>query len=111
MLLEQGMSCAKVAKRLLVSKRSVERIHKYWKSNGEVPVSARKGKAQTLLVGCEDSLRDWIEKRPEITLEELAEKLLEDRKVQASISSIWRKLQSMGLRHKKNGFRGRARPM
>ena len=63
-----------------------------------------------LLVGCEDSLREWIGKRPEITLEELGEKLLVEKKVRASASSIWCKLQRLGLRHKKNGFRGRAGP-
>ena len=110
MLLEEGMSAAKVAQRLLVSTRSVDRIRKYWEEHGKLPASRRKGKTQTLLVGCEDSLRGWVAKRPEITLEELAEKLLEEKKVRASISSIWRKLQCLGLRHKKNGFRGRAGP-
>ena len=110
MLLEEGTSPAKIAERLLVCKRSVERIRAHWQEHRELPVSRRKGKTATLLTHCEGSLGSWIAQRPEITLEELAEKLLEEEKVKASKSSIWRKLQSMGLRHKKNGFRGRAGP-
>ncbi|MEM9160243.1 MAG: helix-turn-helix domain-containing protein [Verrucomicrobiota bacterium] len=105
-LLEEGSSAAKVAERLLVSKRSVERIRKHWTENGELPVSRRKGKSEKLLVGQEDSLRERIEKRPEITLKELAERLLESKEIKASEPTIWRKLQALGLRHKKNGFRG-----
>ena len=109
-LLEEGISPAKIAERLLVSKRSVERIRAHWRERRELPVSRRRGKTATLLEDCEDSLRSWIADRPEVTLEELAEMLLEQDKARASKSSIWRKLQSMGLRHKKNGFRGRAGP-
>gem|GEM_PF-5651087 len=109
-LFKQGTSCSKVAERLLLSKSSANRIRKHWKEHGAAAVSKRKGKTATLLVGCEDSLREWIRQRPEITLQELSEKLLEHRNVKASDSSIWRKLQSLGLRHKKNGLRGRARP-
>lgn len=107
-LRESGESSAEVARRLLVSQRSVQRIWKRWKDSGELLPSRRKGKGETRLVGRENSLREWIESRPETTLEELAEKLLEEKELKASVSTIWRKLQAMGLRHKKNGFRGRA---
>lgn len=109
-LLEQGATSSEVAKRLMISTSSVNRIRNHWKENGVAAVSKRKGKTATLLVGYEQHLKEWVEQRPEITLEELKEKLLEHCDVKASSSSIWRKLQSLGLRHKKNGFRGRTRP-
>ena len=109
-LFKEGISSSKVAQRLLISKSSANRIRNYWRDHGAAPVSRRKGKTATLLAGCEDSLREWVRQHPEITLEELSEKLLEQSHVKASVSSIWRKLHSLGPRHKKNGFRGRARP-
>lgn len=92
----------------MIGKRSVQRIWKHWQDCEEILPSRRKGKGETLLVDHADSLRQWIEQRPEITLEELAEKLLEEKQVRACASTVWRKLRALGLRHKKNGFRGRA---
>lgn len=100
-----GRAPLKSARRLLVSKRSVERVRKHWEEYGALPASRRRGKTATLLAGCEEALEGWIARRPEVALEELAEKLLEEKELKASVSSIWRKLQSLGLRHKKNGFR------
>ena len=109
-LRKKGERSADVAQRLLVSLRSVQRIWKHWQDCQEVLPSRRKGKGETLLVGHEGALKVWIEQRPAVTLEELAEMLREQKQVQASPATIWRKLQAMGLRHKKNGFRGRAGP-
>ena len=107
-LRESGESSSEVARRLLVGQRSVQRIWKHWTDHGELLPSRRKGKGETRLVGHEASLREWVASRPETTLEELAEKLRDEKEVVASVATIWRKLQAIGLRHKKNGFRGRA---
>ena len=109
-LREAGDSAAEVAARLMISKRSVERIWKHWKERGELPISRRKGKTATRLVGREESLRRWVGERPETTLEELAQKLDEELGVRACVATVWRALRSMGLRHKKNGIRRRAGP-
>ena len=42
MLLEEGISPAKIAERLLVCKRSVERIRAHWQERHELPVSRRR---------------------------------------------------------------------
>lgn len=109
-LREAGSSAAEVAERLVVGKRSVERLWKHWKEHGDLPRSKRRGKTATRLVGREERLRQWVRQRPDITLEELSGKLAEELGVRACAATIWRALRSMGLRHKKNGVRRRAGP-
>jgi len=109
-LREQGSSAAEAAQRLMISKRSVERCWSHWLKHGELPVSARKGKATTRLKGCEEQIEKLIEGKPDVTLDELAELLKREFDRQASVSTLWRFLRARGLSYKKNGFRGRARP-
>jgi transposase len=109
-LREQGSSAAEVAQRLMISKRSVERCWSHWLKSGELPVSARKGKAATRLKGCEERIQKWIEGKPDVTLVELSELLERELGRAASVSTLWRFLRARGLSYKKNGFRGRAGP-
>lgn len=110
LLREQGLSAAEVAQRLMISKRSVERCWKHWLERREVAEPGRKGKRATLLKDAGDSLRRWASQRPEITVDELAERLQSELGISASRSTVWRALRSLGLRHKKNGVRRRAGP-
>ena len=107
-LREKGVRAEEAAKRLLISKRSVERAWSEFKEKGALSPSRRKGRTAKLLVGHEDDLGRWVEERPESTLEELAAKLLDEKSVRASVSSVRRALVKLGLSFKKNGVRGRA---
>lgn len=109
-LRERGVSADEAAKRLMISKRSVERAWSEFSEKGSLSPSRRKGRTAKLLVGHGDDLERWVEQRPESTLAELAERLRGEKSVQASVSSVRRALARLGLSFKKNGVRGRAGP-
>ena len=109
-LRQQGVSAEEAAERLMISKRSVERAWSEFQQKGSLSPSRRKGRTAKLLVGYEDDLEQWVEQRPESTLEELAGKLHDEKSVVASVSSVRRALGRLGLSFKKNGVRGRAGP-
>jgi transposase len=100
----QGSSTAEVAERLMISKRSVERCWSHWLEHGELPASARKGKAATRLKGCEEQIEKWVEGKPDVTLDELAGLLKRELGRQASVSTVWRFLRSGGLSCKKTAY-------
>ena len=104
----QGVRAQEAAERLMVSKRSVERVWSEFCEKGSLSPSRRRGRTAKLLVGHEGDLERWVEQRPESTLEELAEKLRSEKSVKASVSSVRRALVRLGLSFKKNGVRGRA---
>ena len=47
-------------------------------------------------------LREWVRDSPELTLSELQQKMGQSCRVPMSLQPIWRSLQEMGLRLKKN---------
>lgn len=47
-------------------------------------------------------LREWVRGRPDLTLSELQQKMGQSCRVHMSLKPIWRSLQEMGLRLKKN---------
>ena len=57
-------------------------------------------------------LREWVRDRPDLTLSELQQKMGQSCRVYMSLKPIWRSLQELGLRLKKNRstLRSRRRP-
>lgn len=99
-LRQQGHSAAALAGRFEVSKRSVERYCTRFESEGALEAKAR-GARPSRLDGHEQVLRDWIGAQPDLTLEELRERLRRRRRVSLGVNALWHGLRRLGLSYKK----------
>lgn len=105
----QGHSASEIARWFKVSKRSVERYWAQHLQTRSVEPKQRGGYRRSRLEGHEQTLRDWIRKQPDLTLEEMQARCLEDLKIQIGINALWTRLDQLGLTFKKNATRQRAR--
>ncbi len=103
-----GFSAAEVAKLFRVSKRSVERYWKSYNESGTVEPKQRGGYRRSRLAEHDDTLRQWIQDEPDLTLEELKQKCSDELSVEMSTAAIWNRLDHLGLSFKKNASRRRA---
>jgi len=62
----------------------------------------RRGPTSKITAEIQQQLQDWIAKQADLTLAELQLRLLEQRKLEISLSRLWTVLQGLGLRLKKS---------
>lgn len=107
---QRGQSAQDLARVFGVSKRSIER---YWKRHGleaTLEPKARGGYRRSRLEGHDSLLHQWIEAQPDLTLEELQERLRQELDISIGTTALWHRLEKLGLSYKKNAARRRARP-
>ena len=98
---DAGLKSNEVAAKYRVSRAWVDRVVQRRRERGEIaPRKQTKFRAQAL-AGQETRLRALIDAQPDQTLAEIREAL----PTSASLSSIWRALDRLGLTVKKNGTR------
>ena len=105
----RGQSAGELARLFGVSKRSVER---FWKRHGEegtLEPKQRGGYRRSCLEGHDELLGRWISKEPDLSLEELRARLLEQLGIGIGTTALWHRLEKLGLSYKKNAARRRAR--
>jgi transposase len=103
-----GESSAKIAERLRVHVRTVER---YWVRYGEKG-HCRPGKIgdhrRSRLAGHEKTVESWIKTEPSLSLEKLCARCQKQLKVTLTVSALWHRLKALGLSFKKSDARRRA---
>lgn len=107
--LERGQTAAQVAKRYELSKRTVERWRTRCEKEGERTSRQIGGHLISRLAQHEEALREWIRTEPGLTLEQLTERLQEQREVGIGVARLGRFLNQIGLRFKKNAAGQRTR--
>lgn len=108
-LREEGHSSTDTANRLIVSRRSVQRIWKQYQDTGCYLHGKRGGGKPVKLKDHEASIRMWIKDEPGLTLEDLCERAKAEFGITMSVAGMWVYLNRIGLRFKKNDARKRAR--
>lgn len=103
-----GYSSAEVSKLFRVSKRSVERYWRSYVESGSVLPKQRGGYRRSRLEAHDDTLRRWISEEPDLTLEEIRQRCLDELSVQIGTTALWQRLDHLGLSLKKNAARRRA---
>lgn len=106
----QGRSAQEVAKTFSLSKRSVERYWARYQATGEAAAGKMGGHRRSKLAPHDATLREWIDRRPDLTLGELQQRCREQLQVRLGTTALWHRLERLGLSYKKNAARRRATP-
>jgi len=103
---EAGLGSKEVAAKFRVSRSWVNRLTQRQRETGEAGPRPQTVFKKQAFAGREELLRAQVAAQPDRTLAELREALQST----ASLSSIWRALDRLGLTFKKNGTRRGATP-
>lgn len=96
-----GERRCEVAKRFSVSLGSVDRFWKRYRELGHARKGKHGGHLRSRLEGHEQTLKDWIAKENDLTLGQLCARLDEQLGIKLGVSSLWYRLDAMGLTYKK----------
>jgi transposase len=106
---QRGQSADELSRLFGVSKRSVERYWKRLTQEGTLQVRQRGGYRRSKLEGHDERLRQWIGEEPDLTLEQLRNRLLGQLDIAIGTTALWHRLEKLGLTFKKNAARRRAK--
>ena len=106
---ERGAGTGEVCQRFGVSRKSVERFWKQHCQTGHCQPKQIGGYRRSRLEKHDRILSRWIAGQPDITLNELQNRCLEQLKVSIGITALWQRLMRLGLSYKKNDARRRTR--
>lgn len=107
--LERGERPTQIARRLEVSRLWVYNVKKRWEQSAERGSHQIGGHRVSRVASQEKQIRAWIEKKPDLTLAELCERLREEKAIELKAAALWHQLDKWGLSLKKNAARQRAR--
>jgi transposase len=100
---EAGMPSKEVAAKYAVSRAWVDRVKQRRRENGETSPRKQTKFRRRVLAGYEDRLVGLIAARPDATLIEIRAAL----RIPVGLSTLWREIDRLGFRVKKNGIRRR----
>ena len=101
-------SLRELAERFGVSSPYAWKISAQRKRTGQVErVEQRHGPESKVTAGVEQQLRSWVRQQPDMTLEELQERLWKTVRLQVSLARLWQVLRRLQLGLKKNRSRPR----
>ena len=106
---QRGQSAEELSRVFGVCKRSVERYWKRQVQEGTLELKARGGYRRSRLEGHDELLRQWIHEQPDLSLEQLRERLLAQLGITIGTTALWHRLEKLGLSYKKNAARRRTR--
>lgn len=96
-------SLKELAKRFGVSEDWAKKLSARRRKTGQVEIVAWRHGPQSRVTA---AIREWMERQmrrqPDLTLQELQQRLEREQRLQLSVGWIWMLLRRWGLRHKKN---------
>jgi transposase len=103
-----GQTREAVARRFEISLSSVGRYIKRFREKGSLAPDKFGGHKRHALADEEERLRDWIKERPDMTLEEIQDRL-HDSGIEVGRTAIWNFLRHVRLTYKKKRCTRRSR--
>jgi transposase len=107
---ENGETARAAARQFVIGDSTAIRWAKRWRETGSVEARSVKGQSRSPLKKHEEWLLDLVRREPDLTLEEIQHRLLDEREQKAGIGSVWRFFDRHGIGFKKKRAGGRARP-
>jgi transposase len=107
--LEAGETQAEVATRFRIHKSTLEKWWSRWQATGSCAALPHASGPSRTLHACQSFIRTEVKKQPDVTLEELCERVAEVKGLVVSPSMMCRELQLLELPRKKVASRQPAR--
>jgi transposase len=105
---EDGETARAAARHFVIGDSTAIRWAKRWRETGSVEARSVKGQSRSPLKEHEDWLLDLVRREPDLTLEEIQRRLLDEREQKSGIGSVWRFFDRHGVSFKKKRAGGRA---
>ena len=109
-VVEKGAAARAAARQFEIGDATAIRWVKRWRETGSVEAKSLKGQSRSPLKRHEQWLLALVQEHPDMTLEEIQRRLLDECNRKAGISSIWRFFDRHGISFKKKRSRGRTGP-
>ena len=107
-MVEEGESRREVARLLNLAPSTAVRWLDRWNSTGSVAAKPGTGHSRSPLKTHAKWLLDLVAREPDLTLEEIRDRLRREKKLGVATSSIWRFYDRHKITFKKSPARGRA---
>ena len=89
-VVEGGAAARAAARQFVIGDSTAIRWAKRWRETGNFEAKSNKGQSRSPLKQHEEWLLELVRKEPDLTLEEIQLRLLEERQHAAGLGSVWR---------------------
>jgi transposase len=103
-VVEGGAAARAAARQFVIGDSTAIRWAKRWRETGSFEAKSNKGQSRSPLKKHEEWLLGLVRQEPDLTLEEIQRRLLDERQQKAGIGSIWRFFDRHGISFKKKAF-------
>ena len=107
-VVEGGVAARAAARQFVIGDATAIRWAKRWRETGSFEAKSNKGQSRSPLKKHEEWLLGLVRQEPDLTLEEIQRRLLEERQQKAGLGSVWRFFDRHGISFKKKRSGGRA---
>ena len=107
-MVEEGESRREVARVLNLAPSTAVRWLDHWNTTGSIEAKPGTGHSRSPLKAHERWLLDLVAREPDLTLEEIRNRLRREKKLAVAASSVWRFYDRHEITFKKSPARGRA---
>jgi transposase len=107
-MVEEGESRREVARLFNLAPSTAVRWLDRWTRTGSVEARPGTGHSRSPLKAHEQWLLDLVAQEPDLTLEEIRDRLRGEKKLAVAVSSVWRFYERHEITFKKSPERGRA---
>ena len=107
-VVEGGVAARAAARQFVIGDATAIRWVKRWRETGSFEAKSLKGRSRSPLKKHEEWLLKLVRQEPDLTLEEIQRRLLDERQRKARIGSVWRYFDHHGISFKKKRSGGRA---
>jgi transposase len=109
-VVEGGAAARAAARQFVIGDSTAIRWAKRFREAGSFEAKSNRGQSRSPLKKHEEWLLELVRQEPDLTLEEIQGRLLEQRGQKAGLGSVWRFFDRHGISFKKKRARGRAGP-
>src|SRR5215469_9213567 len=107
-VVEGGGAARAAARQFAIGDSTAIRWAKRWRETGSYEAKSNKGQSRSPLKKYELWLLELVRREPDLTLEEIQCRLLDERQQKAGLGSVWRFFDRHGISFKKKRSRRRA---
>jgi len=107
-VVESGVAARAAARQFVIGDSTAIRWAKRWRETGSYEAKSHKGQSRSPLKKHEEWLLGLIREEPDLTLEEIRDRLRDEHGQKAGLGSVWRFFDRHGISFKKKRPRSRA---